>query len=660
MSKNIEYFYKQYLEHVSISNDQLSGCCPFHEDKNPSFSANLNNGLWKCHAESCGFQGSIYLFAEKLGVKVPEEITNILKVSNEAPQRHIKEKYIYTDEKGTILYFCHRYEPKSFSYARPDGNGGLIHNIQGVQRVLYRLPQIIQSQQVIIVEGEKDVERLWSEAEIVATTNPFGAGNWQDEYSKYFIGKDIVIIPDLDESGQRHAQDIIRSLQGKAKSIKLVELPEKLGKGGDVSDYFDKLNKTANDLLELISNTDYYQTTTTIIQEKNEHDNAQENGEDDTFPEIGGVAGDFAELYSNVLEAPKHFFSMSFLTCLGALLSGKITLKGILRPQPRLYIILLGKSGESRKSTAIKKTIEFFSEFIYGFHSELHICYGLGSAEGLQHVQKVPEEEGVGPKRVLLVYDEFKHFISKSTITGSVLLTCVSTLFESNEYQSHTKTSNFTLSDFHLSILGASTIDTYQNCWTSIFTDIGFNNRVFIIPGNGCKKYALPVDVSQERKKEVQQKLGEILSNFGTKVTELEITKEARIIFKAWYDNLENSVHTVRIDTYASRLMISLAINELKREVDREVVELTIKICNWQIRMRKLYDPVDADNQIAKTEEKIRRYLINKGPASIRDMQRAVHSERVGLWFFNSALSNLEKNIEVKRLQNGMYEYIDG
>ena len=42
---------------------QFIGCCPFHEDRTPSFSLNPESGLWYCHA--CGIGGDILTFVEK-------------------------------------------------------------------------------------------------------------------------------------------------------------------------------------------------------------------------------------------------------------------------------------------------------------------------------------------------------------------------------------------------------------------------------------------------------------------------------------------------------------------------------------------------------------------------------------------------------------------
>jgi DNA primase len=45
------------------SGKEWTGCCPFHEDRTPSFSLNPTSGLWFCHG--CGIGGDILTFVEK-------------------------------------------------------------------------------------------------------------------------------------------------------------------------------------------------------------------------------------------------------------------------------------------------------------------------------------------------------------------------------------------------------------------------------------------------------------------------------------------------------------------------------------------------------------------------------------------------------------------
>ena len=110
-------------------------------------------------------------------------------------------------------------------------------------------------------EGEKDADRLGT-YDLVATTNPMGAGKWRDEYAEALRGRAVAILPDNDEPGRQHALEVARSLQGKAVSIKVVELPG-LPEKGDVSDWLDA-GGTAGRLLELLRETPEWTTTTTV------------------------------------------------------------------------------------------------------------------------------------------------------------------------------------------------------------------------------------------------------------------------------------------------------------------------------------------------------------------------------------------------------------
>jgi 5S rRNA maturation endonuclease (ribonuclease M5) len=148
--------------------------------------------------------------------------------------------YDYADERGRLLYQQCRTEPKSFFTRRPDGSGGFVNGLNGARRVPYRLRDLIEADPVLtlfVVEGEKDADRLRSLG-LLATTNAGGAGKWRDEYSEPLRDRSVVILPDNDEPGRKHAAQVARSLKGIAASVKVVELPNLPGKG-DVSDWLD-------------------------------------------------------------------------------------------------------------------------------------------------------------------------------------------------------------------------------------------------------------------------------------------------------------------------------------------------------------------------------------------------------------------------------------
>lgn len=48
------------------SNSNVAALCPFHDDSNPSFYMNIENGLWICF--SCGLRGSLHGFLKQVGL----------------------------------------------------------------------------------------------------------------------------------------------------------------------------------------------------------------------------------------------------------------------------------------------------------------------------------------------------------------------------------------------------------------------------------------------------------------------------------------------------------------------------------------------------------------------------------------------------------------
>lgn len=355
-----------------------------------------------------------------------------------------------------------------------------------------------------------------------------------------------------------------------------------------------------------------------------------------------GAAGHFARAYANYLETPECFLFMSYLTVLGHVVGDKVILASEIKPQPRLYIVLLGESADTRKSTSINKTIDFFGETLGP--GVINPVMGVGSAEGLaEAIKKSP--------KVLLVLDEFKALIQKCQIDGSVLLPCINTLFEGNTYHNHTKKNAIMLNNAKLSLVAACTLDTYQTMFNSQFQDIGFPNRLFVVIGSGQRKFATPKVMPDNDKEPLKCELREILA-FVEQLSAKEpyaipIDPEAEAIFNDWYFSLEPSVHTKRLDTYGHRLMLLLAVNEMKNRITPDIAEKTVALLNYQLRARLFADPIDADNTIARVEEKMRRILAT-GSRSKSDLEKYGHKKRVGNWIWKMALRNLTDDGEVE------------
>lgn len=171
---------------------------------------------------------------------------------NSGQKKRIVATYPYWDEAGQLLYQVVRWAPKAFSQRRPDGRGDWIANLNGVNPVLYHLPELRAKpgETVYVVEGEKDADALYKLG-FLSTTNSGGAGKWTEDYSTMLSARDVVILPDADEIGRSHAEHVARSLQPVAKSIKIVELPG-LPTKGDVSDWLAQCH-TPDELCALVA-----------------------------------------------------------------------------------------------------------------------------------------------------------------------------------------------------------------------------------------------------------------------------------------------------------------------------------------------------------------------------------------------------------------------
>jgi len=129
-------------------------------------------------------------------------------------------------------------EPKDFRQRRPNGKGGFIWNLKGIDELpLYRLPEVMRAQEVLIVEGEKDADNL-AKLGFSATTCPMGAKKWRDSYNQYLERKKVILIPDNANQGKEHMAKIGASLNRKTADLKLIELPN-LPSKGDVSDFIE-------------------------------------------------------------------------------------------------------------------------------------------------------------------------------------------------------------------------------------------------------------------------------------------------------------------------------------------------------------------------------------------------------------------------------------
>src|SRR5215471_8124185 len=219
MNKGSQMTGREFIRHLKGVRKTAEGWiarCPAHEDEHPSLCIKNDPDKLVVYCQAgCSF--------ESILAQVPEARNARREVAS----------YDYRDEFGNLLYQTVRLEPKGFLQRKPSEAGDWQYKLNGVRRVLYRWPELRDAEpdrSIAITEGEKDADNLRALG-IAATTNAGGAGKWRREYSEALRGRTLVVLPDNDEPGRKHAHQVARSLHGIAASVKIIELPGLPDKG---------------------------------------------------------------------------------------------------------------------------------------------------------------------------------------------------------------------------------------------------------------------------------------------------------------------------------------------------------------------------------------------------------------------------------------------
>jgi len=146
-----------------------------------------------------------------------------------------------------------RMEPKSFPWRSPDPSArsgwrwGLAGRKVSDLRI-YRFPQLAGASRLWIAEGEKSADRLAATG-LAATCGAAGASAWAGAWTDDVLAlgcRDVVILPDNDQVGERHAERIATDLhaRGAAIVVRIARLPD-VPVSGDVFDFLETRTRAA-------------------------------------------------------------------------------------------------------------------------------------------------------------------------------------------------------------------------------------------------------------------------------------------------------------------------------------------------------------------------------------------------------------------------------
>ena len=281
---NYETEYRAAVEKATIRGDRLTGLCPFHKDKNASFSVNLKNGCYTCFA--CGASGNYTNFvASNEGISTKDAYRVILDrygVKEDKPQekkpaaapyslaQYAKDKglpaewltqhfslgdgaekdgtpYVkipYIGDDGKQAFFRKRYgkgAEQRFKWSYGSAGKLMLYG-------LWRLEMIRSAGRVVIVEGESDTQTLWRLG-IPALGVP-GATTYRPEWTQKLEGLRVYLHIEPDRGGETFRIQMINKLKeghftGEVLTWSCCAYGVK-----DPSDLFLKYGDAATDMIE--------------------------------------------------------------------------------------------------------------------------------------------------------------------------------------------------------------------------------------------------------------------------------------------------------------------------------------------------------------------------------------------------------------------------
>jgi hypothetical protein len=509
--------------------------------------------------------------------------------------------YDYADERGELLFQVVRYEPKEFRQRRPNGNGGWEWSLGDVRRVLYRLPDLAPAIQrgdtIYIVEGEKDADALLDNS-MHATCNPGGAGKWRVEYSEMLRGVDAVVIPDHDESGRRHAEQVAAALHGLARRVRVLDLailwPECPPKG-DVSDWL--LSHTASNLRVFADALPDWKPPAEVILVANVASVASE------WPLIDpaafhGLAGEVVHTIEPHSEADPVAILLQILVVVGNVI-GRLPFYQIESDQhhSNLFAVLVGASAKARKGTSMGRVRAVTRVADENWHAD-RIKGGLSSGEGLiaevrdevrtwdaKEQQHHITDPGVADKRLLIVEPEFAAVLGVADRPGNTISALVRRAWDGDKLATLTKNSSLTATEAHVSIIGHITEDELRSRITRTDLANGFANRFLFALIRRSKELPFGGDLTDSEILHLGERLKSAIE-WAKTAGRVTMTDAAKVTWAAVYGALSAGqpgllgAVTARAEAQTIRLALIYALLDGAAEIDEPHLRAALAV--WE------------------------------------------------------------------------------
>ena len=387
-----------------------------------------------------------------------------------------------------------------------------------------------------------------------------------------------------------------------------------------------------------------------------------------------GLPHAFAALYEGRSDAPYPYLYMGYVTAAAAAMSPYITVGSRYNPgRVGFYTVKIGPSAVSRKSFTSGETLAHFDGLPSPWGRHLYVPDSdPGSDVGLIRLVRpaMQDDEGTMVRPTLLAVDEFTVITKKIGIQGSTFAEILNRLFDYTTAGATSKQFDRQVTA-HLSILSSTT----DQLWTAGLgveaLDIGFVNRLFLVPAYRVVEIDSPTDPDLYAMQALQTQTASALGWAADRAlapVRFIFDAAGQAIVTAWQermkalrvDGVTASYLDVsnRLDVYLRRLAAVLTVlGWTERPAPRDdgypldplAVSVACDLASWQFQARWNAQPVTGENPWAVHESVLREYLRKHLKPGQRVERRHVAQrfKRWGSKGVDMAIVGLERNGEV-------------
>lgn len=520
--------------------------------------------------------------------------------------------YEVRDRAGVVMAVHKRVDDsagKRVAWLQSDGSTGL--NGTPVADLplygLHRMSEWPEPVPIVVCEGEKVAEALWSIGIAALGTVTGAAGTPSGGSLSALTGRAVVLSPDNDDVGRSHMRRIADSLEDLA-AVGWLEPPAGKPQGWDLADAVAE----GVDARALIAGaTDYF----------GEHGGSKSDSGGATLTSLSslsshqspyprtlaaeayhGLAGDFARAVEPHTEADPVAILASFLVMAGSLVGDRVRAMAGDRPHPaRLYALITGDTSKGRKGTS-GAPVESIAKLA---DPSFEVVRGLSSGEGLifavrdpvekivqvgKGVSRHPElqvvDEGVTDKRLLVIESEFASVLRVLQRDGNTLSGMVRTAWEAGDLRTMTRTSPLSATGAHISILGHVSREELVRYLDRTDLANGFANRFLMIAARRQKLLPKGGNVPPYMLNDYADRLLEVMA-WADESRFLERDALAEEMWAAVYGPLSEGgpgllgAATARAEAQALRLQVAYALLDRSDTIRPEHVLASLAVWDY-------------------------------------------------------------------------------